>query len=98
MWLCTWNASQEKGGRIDIKMAPKTTSAHDERDLQAMMDRLAAGHKEHMASTWLAAENEERMAVVCIGKTSLNSDSNEIVLGYSDTYGTQHAHAHPSSG
>ena len=35
-----------KGGRIDIKMAPKAVSAREETELQAMMDRLAAENAE----------------------------------------------------
>mmetsp|Transcript_9080 Transcript_9080/g.37356 ORF Transcript_9080/g.37356 Transcript_9080/m.37356 type:complete len:341 (+) Transcript_9080:61-1083(+) len=35
-----------KGGRIEIKMAPKTVSAREETELQAMMDRLAAENAE----------------------------------------------------
>ena len=36
----------EKGGSIDIKMAPKAVSAREETELQAMMDRLAAENEE----------------------------------------------------
>ena len=35
-----------KGGKIDIKMAPKAVSAREETELQAMMDRLAAENAE----------------------------------------------------
>ena len=37
---------QEKGGKIDVKMAPKAVSAREETELQAMMDRLAAENAE----------------------------------------------------
>mmetsp|Transcript_17722 Transcript_17722/g.55505 ORF Transcript_17722/g.55505 Transcript_17722/m.55505 type:complete len:337 (+) Transcript_17722:78-1088(+) len=36
----------EKGGKIDVKMAPKAVSAREETELQAMMDRLAAENAE----------------------------------------------------
>ncbi|KAJ1451544.1 eukaryotic translation initiation factor 2 alpha subunit-domain-containing protein [Pelagophyceae sp. CCMP2097] len=36
----------EKGGRMDVKMAPKVVSAREETELQAMMDRLAAENAE----------------------------------------------------
>lgn len=35
-----------KGGKIDVKMAPKAVSAREETELQAMMDRLAAENAE----------------------------------------------------
>lgn len=37
---------QQKGGKIDIKMAPKAVSAREETELQEMMDRLAAKNTE----------------------------------------------------
>ncbi|KAJ8610858.1 hypothetical protein CTAYLR_009132 [Chrysophaeum taylorii] len=37
---------QKKGGKIDVKMAPKAVSAREETELQAMMDRLAAENAE----------------------------------------------------
>jgi translation initiation factor 2 subunit 1 len=36
----------ERGGKIDVKMAPKAVSAREETELQAMMDRLAAENAE----------------------------------------------------
>ena len=43
---CLLRTLQEKGGSIDIKMAPKAVSAREETELQAMMDRLAAENEE----------------------------------------------------
>jgi len=36
----------EKGGKIDVKMAPKAVSIREETELQAMMDRLALENEE----------------------------------------------------
>ena len=35
-----------KGGKIDVKMAPKAVSVREETELQAMMDRLALENEE----------------------------------------------------
>jgi translation initiation factor 2 subunit 1 len=35
-----------KGGKIDVKMAPKAVSIREETELQAMMDRLALENEE----------------------------------------------------
>ena len=35
-----------KGGKIDVKMAPKAVSLKEETELQAMMDRLALENEE----------------------------------------------------
>ena len=37
---------KEKGGSIDVKMAPKAVSQREETELQAMMDRLAAENED----------------------------------------------------
>ena len=36
----------KKGGKIDVKMAPKAVSQREETELQAMMERLAAENEE----------------------------------------------------
>jgi translation initiation factor 2 subunit 1 len=35
-----------KGGKMEVKMAPKAVSIREETELQAMMDRLAAENEE----------------------------------------------------
>ena len=36
----------KKGGKFDVKMAPKAVSQREETELQAMMERLAAENEE----------------------------------------------------
>mmetsp|Transcript_3832 Transcript_3832/g.6545 ORF Transcript_3832/g.6545 Transcript_3832/m.6545 type:complete len:94 (+) Transcript_3832:50-331(+) len=36
----------QKGGKLDVKMAPKAVSLKEETELQAMMDRLAIENEE----------------------------------------------------